>query len=191
MMARAGLTADKVVAAAADLADEAGFDHLTVSGLARRLDVRDASLYSHVRNLADLRARVALLAIGEFADRIGAAVAGRAGKDALAAFAAAYRSFAVDHPGRYAATRTPLDAETLASTDAAHRTIELTRALLRGYDLDEVGETDAVRLLRGFFHGFADLELNGAFLHGRDVSASWDRAVDALHFTLTHWGEHS
>lgn len=104
-MVRAGLTAAKVTEAAAELADEAGPDGLTVSALARRLGVRDASLYSHVKNLRDLRVRIALLASVEMTDRIGSAVAGRAGKDALIAFADAYRQYALDHPGRYAVSQ--------------------------------------------------------------------------------------
>ncbi len=51
-MARAGLTADRVVEAAADLADEVGFENVTLSALARRFGVKDASRDSrHVKNL--------------------------------------------------------------------------------------------------------------------------------------------
>nr|BFE78390.1 hypothetical protein GCM10020093_009910 [Planobispora longispora] len=103
-MARAGLTAESVTRAAADLADTVGFENLTVSALARSLRVKDPSLYSHIRSLQDLRERVALLAAGELADRIAAAVAGRAGFEALAAFADAYREYALACP---AATRRP------------------------------------------------------------------------------------
>ena len=73
-MPRAGLTTDRVVAAAADLADATGFDNVTVSALARHFGVKDASLYTHVRNLRELRVRVALLAGGELIDEIAAAV---------------------------------------------------------------------------------------------------------------------
>ncbi|MYR58959.1 TetR family transcriptional regulator, partial [Streptomyces sp. SID625] len=93
-MARAGLTADRVLAAAAELADEAGLDGVSLSALARRFGVKDASLYSHVKNLQDLRTRLALLAGGEMIEAIAAAVAGRAGRDALAAFGGAYREYA-------------------------------------------------------------------------------------------------
>ena len=84
-MARAGLTAERLTRAAAELADEVGFDQVTVSALARRFGVKDASLYSHITNAQDLQVRVALLALEELADRAAAALAGRAGKDALVA----------------------------------------------------------------------------------------------------------
>ncbi|MFD7433161.1 TetR-like C-terminal domain-containing protein [Streptomyces sp. NPDC059861] len=186
-MARAGLTVDRLVAAAADLADEVGFDQVTLSALARRFGVKDASLYSHVRNLRDLRTRMALLAGGEMIDRIAEAVAGRAGKDALAAFAGAYREYALAHPGRYAATQVRVDQDLVADAPAMRRTADITYGMLRGYGLDEPDLTDAVRLLRSSFHGFCALEASGGFGAPRDVQASWERAVDALHIALEHW----
>ncbi|MEV6382372.1 WHG domain-containing protein [Streptomyces sp. NPDC051773] len=186
-MARAGLTVDRVVEAAADLADEIGFEKVTLSALARHFGVKDASLYSHVKNLQDLRTRVALLAGGEMIDRIADAVAGRAGRDALAAFAGAYREYALDHPGRYAATQLPVDQVLVTDSPALRRTAEITYGMLRAYGLDEPDLTDAVRLLRSTFHGYCALEAGGSFGAARDVGLSWSKAVEALHMALTHW----
>jgi hypothetical protein len=149
--------------------------------------VKDASLYSHVKNLQDLRTRVAFLAGGELIDRIAVAVAGRAGKDALAAFAGAYRSYALKWPGRYAATQMRIDQSLVADSPALRRTVEITYGMLRAYGLEEPDLTDAVRLLRATFHGYCALESTGGFGAPRDVQKSWDRAVDALHVALENW----
>lgn len=186
-MPRAGLTADRVVAAAADLADEVGFENVSLSALARGFGVKDASLYSHVRNLQDLRTRVAFLAGGELIDRIAVAVEGRSGRDALAAFADAYRAYALAHPGRYAATQIRIDQSLVAASPALRRTADITYGLLRAYGLEEPDLTDAVRLLRSTFHGYCALESSGGFGAPRDVRRSWERVVDALHVALTHW----
>ncbi|CCK26572.1 transcriptional regulator [Streptomyces davaonensis JCM 4913] len=186
-MPRAGLTADRITAAAADLADEVGFEKVSLSALARQFGVKDASLYSHVRNLQDLRTRIALLAGGEMIDRIALAVAGRAGKDALAAFADAYREYALEHPGRYAATQIRVDQTLLTDSPAMRRTAEITYGMLRAYGLEEPDLTDAVRLLRSTFHGYCALESTGAFGAPRDVRRSWERAVEALHVALENW----
>src|SRR5690606_24483462 len=128
-----------------------------------------------------------LLAVAELADEVAAAVAGRAGRDALTAFAGAYRDYAKRHPGRYAAARLKLDPET-AAAGAGPRHAEMTRAILRGYALGEPDQTDAVRMLGAVFHGFVGLETAGAFgHHPRAVDASWERALDALHPALTTW----
>ncbi|MER5393035.1 WHG domain-containing protein [Saccharopolyspora sp. NPDC002686] len=186
-MARAGLTAERITEAAADMADAEGFANVTISALARHFGVKDASLYSHVRNVAELRARVAVLAAGELADRIGSAIAGRAGRDALVAFADAYRAYALEHPGRYAATQIQLAPEVVAESRGHLRCMELPYSLLRGYGLDEPAITDAVRLLRSTFHGYAHLEASGGFGHSRSVRTSWEQAVHALHIALENW----
>ncbi|MER6473913.1 TetR/AcrR family transcriptional regulator [Streptomyces collinus] len=186
-MVRAGLTVERLVVGAAELADEVGFEKVSVSALARRFGVKDASLYSHVRGLEELRTRLALHAGGELIDAIAEAVAGRAGKDALVAFAGAYRAYALRHPGRYAATQIRIDQALIADSPALRRTAEITYGMLRGYGLREPDLTDAVRLLRSTFHGYCVLESSGGFGADRRVQASWDKAVDALHLALTHW----
>ncbi|AZQ73039.1 TetR/AcrR family transcriptional regulator [Streptomyces luteoverticillatus] len=186
-MVRAGITAAKLTAAAAAMADEQGLEKVTVSALARQFGVRDASLYSHVKNLRELVVRVALLSAEEVADRIAVAVAGRAGKDALVAFADAYRDYALEHPGRYAATQRQFTPEEIGDSVGFHRNIELTYGMLRAYGLTEPDLTDAGRLLRSTFHGYIHLELSGAFGHSRPVESSWSRTLDALHMILENW----
>ncbi|AKN74489.1 TetR family transcriptional regulator [Streptomyces sp. PBH53] len=189
-MARAGLTTERLVRAGAELADEVGFEQVTVSALARRFDVKVASLYSHLRNSQDLKTRIALLALEELADRAAEALAGRSGKDALGAFAHVYRDYARAHPGRYAAARHPLDSATAAGS-AGVRIAQLTRAVLRGYDLTEPDQTHAVRLLGSVFHGYVSLETAGGFSHSApDSEESWTRILDALDSLLRTWPAH-
>ncbi|MFF7636365.1 TetR/AcrR family transcriptional regulator [Kitasatospora sp. NPDC008050] len=188
-MARAGLTPERLTQAGAELADEVGFDQVTVSELARRFDVKVASLYSHVKNSQDLRTRIALLALEELADQAAEALAGRAGKDALTALANVYRDYAREHPGRYAATQFRLDPQTAAAS-AGVRHSQMTRAILRGYDLTEPDETHAVRLLGSVFHGYVSLELAGGFSHSApDSQETWTRVLDALDALLRNWPE--
>lgn len=186
-MARAGLTADRLTRAGAELADEVGFDQVTVSALARRFDVTVASLYSHLRNSQELRTRIALLALDELAARAADALAGRAGKDALTALANVYRNYAREHPGRWAAAQLRLDRETAAAS-AGRRHADLTRAILRGYDLTEPDQTHAVRLLGSVFHGYVSLDTAGGFSHSApDTEETWSRIMDALDALLRNW----
>ncbi|WP_225726636.1 MULTISPECIES: TetR/AcrR family transcriptional regulator [unclassified Nocardia] len=187
MSPRAGLTPERIVRTAAELADEIGFEKLTLSAVARKFGVKDPSLYVHVRNLHDLRMRVALLAGTELNDRIGVAIAGRSGKDAMVAFADAYRAYALEHPGRYAATQIRMDPAEIADEPALRRSVELTASMLRGYELAEDDALDAARLLRSAFHGFATLEAQGGFAHSRPTDISWRHMLDALHLTLSQW----
>ncbi|MBO1332197.1 TetR/AcrR family transcriptional regulator [Streptomyces sp. VRA16 Mangrove soil] len=188
-MARVGLNTERLAQAGAELADEVGFEQVTVSALARRFDVKVASLYSHVRNSHDLKTRIALIALQELADRAADALAGRSGKDALTALANVYRDYAREHPGRYTAAQFRLDPETAAAS-AGPRHSQMTRALLRGYDLAEPDQTHAVRLLGSVFHGYVSLEAAGGFSHSApDSDVSWARTLDALDALLRSWPE--
>jgi AcrR family transcriptional regulator len=130
-VARAGLNPERLAQAGLELADEIGLPQVTVAAVARRFHVKPASVYSHVRSSEDLRTRMALCALTELADRAAAALAGRAGKEALVALGSVYRDYAREHPGRYDAARHPLDRET-ALASAGVRNAELTRAVLTG-----------------------------------------------------------
>lgn len=187
-MVRVGLTTERLVRAGAELADEVGFDRVTVSALARRFDVRAASLYSHVRNSQDLKTGIALLALEELADRGAAALAGRAGKDALAALANVYRDYAREHPGRFEAAGTldvPVDA---ALEVAGKRVADQALAVLRAYRVPEEERIHAARYVAGTLRGFVELEAGGAFGHRKEsLEESWTRTIDALDRSLRDW----
>ena len=178
---RAGLGTAAVVAAGADLADEIGFPELTMGRLAERLGVRTPSLYKHVVSQDDLIRRIAALALFEAADAIGAAVQGRAGRDALRAAARALRAFVLAHPGRYAAT---IGLEPTGPEDpialAAAQGMEPFTAVLRGYDIAPADTTHALRTLRSAFHGFATIEAAGGFQWSTGTDESFEWLVDLV-----------
>ena len=184
---RAGLSRERVVEEAAAVADEVGFDRLSLAAVADRLGGRLPSLYKHIDSLEGLRHDVTVRALRELADAVTPAVAGRAGEAALHALARAYRDFGHRHPGRYAATvRAPARGD--EQHDAAADTVlRVVLAVLAGYGLAGDDAIDAARALRGGLHGFVTLEAAGGFGLPRDVDRSFDRLVGALHEALTNW----
>ncbi|SDE12359.1 TetR-like C-terminal domain-containing protein [Glycomyces harbinensis] len=186
-MTRTALTAAAVVADAAALADEAGFETVSLSAVARRLGVRTPSLYSHVRDLEALLDGVAALALAELAGRVAAAIAGRAGRAALEGYAAAYRSYARESPGRWQSMQRRA-GDAVVRSDAARETVALTGAVLRGYPVPEDEHVHAIRLLGSTINGFLALERIGGFDHSEPSSEeSWSRTVDALDALLRAW----
>jgi len=176
-MPRAGLDADGVVSAAASLADAEGLDRLTLARLAARLRVRAPSLYAHVDGLPDLRRRLADRGAGALAAALQAAAAGRAGGDALAAVADAYRAYALAHPGSYAVLQL---APEVADSDAARHLVDVVVAVLRGYGLEGDDAIHAVRVIRAALHGFVLLETGAGFGLDLDLDESFARLVATL-----------
>jgi AcrR family transcriptional regulator len=145
---RAGLTTDRVVAEAAQLADEVGPGQLTLAALAARLGVRQPSLYKHVASLDSLRQLIAKRGKAEVSDVLGRAAIGLARDDALVAMAHAWRAWALDHPGLYQiAERAPApgDADHQAVAD---RTVAVIAAVMAGYGLHGDDAIDAIRAFR-------------------------------------------
>ena len=180
-MPRAGLTGADVVASAAGLADEIGFQGVTMGLLADRLGVRAPSLYKHVGGLGDVRHRLAILAVTELGETVRDAAAGRSGRDALAAVLSAIRAYVSAHPGRWAAT---IGTEYAGPDDplaaAGARVMNLIAAVLRGYGLEGEPAIHAVRTVRSALHGFVTLEREGGFGLPIAIDESYDRLIDTL-----------
>jgi AcrR family transcriptional regulator len=176
---RAGLTRDEVVISAAGLADEIGYSGVTMGLLADRLGVRPPSLYKHVGSLADVRHRLATLAMIEVGEVIRDAVQGRSGRDALAAMLTALRAYVNAHPGRYTATTgaefTGPDDPLLA---ASTRVINSISAVLRGYGIADSEMNHAIRTVRSTMHGFAMLEAARGFQWDADPDDTFEWMID-------------
>ncbi|MDP9792009.1 AcrR family transcriptional regulator [Catenuloplanes nepalensis] len=179
-MPRAGLDRATVVSAGAALADEVGLAKLTMGLLAERLGVRTPSLYKHVENLESLHRGISLLGKREFGQVLARATAGRSGADAGRAFADAWRRWALEHPGRYAAgdhLPAPGDEEELRATNEI---LQLLYDVLAGFDLPGARVVDAARALRSVLHGFTALEAAGGFGLPTDIDRSFRFLIDTV-----------
>ncbi|MEU4740455.1 TetR/AcrR family transcriptional regulator [Actinosynnema sp. NPDC023658] len=178
-MPRAGLTPALITEVGAALADEIGFDRLSMAVLAERLGVKTPSLYKHVSSQADLVHRIAVLAMTELADAIRDATQGRAGRDALVAGTRAMRSYVRGHPGRYAAANavrpTEPDGPLVAAAD---RVLDSWAAMLHGYRIDPSEKIHALRMVRTILHGFTTLEAAGGFRIDVDVDDTFTWMID-------------
>jgi AcrR family transcriptional regulator len=174
------LSADAVVAAAADLADADGPDALTLAGVAAHLGVRTPSLYNHVAGLDDLRRRLALLVMTELADRLRSAAVGLAGPDAVRALLSAARDYALAHPGRYGFVARAPDQSDTELAQAAGQVVDVFLAGLRAYGLTGDEAVHAVRALRSAVHGFVMLETGGGFGLPQDLDDSFATLVELL-----------
>ncbi len=173
MQPKARLDKAAVIQAAAELADAEGLEQLTLARLAERLSIRTPSLYNHVSGLTGLRRDLAQVGIHELNARLTRAVMGKAGDEAVAALAQAFRAFAKEHPGLYAATVHPTDADDQAWQPAARTVVEVVAAVLAAYGLQGDEAIHAIRGLRAALHGFIALETSGGFGIPLDLDESF------------------
>lgn len=184
---RAGLNTDRVVTEAAELADEAGLDNLTLAALAARLGVRQPSLYKHVASSDALLRLISMRGKAELGNVLARAAIGRARDDALVAMASAWRAWALDHPGRYQAAQRPPVPGDADDESVSVGAIQVLEVVMDGYGLGGDDSTDAIRAFRAGVHGFVSLEASGAFALPASVDRSFDRLVHALVRALSSW----
>jgi AcrR family transcriptional regulator len=172
-MPRAGLNTSEVVAAAAQLADEAGIGSVSLAAVAGRLGVKAPALYKHVKGIDDLRRGIATLAMTELGEVLRDALQGKSGADAIGAFFMVVQSYIAKHPGRYEATT---GAEFRGQDDpllvAATRVIGSIRAVLSGYGIRPAELDHAIRMLRCTIHGYAMLQAANGFQWSNDPDES-------------------
>jgi AcrR family transcriptional regulator len=180
MNARAGLDRKKIVQAAAALADEDGLNTLSMAALASRLGVRAPTLYHYFDGLNGLKSALSIAALEDLSARLGRAVMGKAGDEAVLSLAHSLRSFAHEHPGLYDAVQRAPDDTDPAWQAAGQETVEIMVRALSAYELTQDDALHAVRMLRSIVHGFVSLELHGGFGLPLDVDETFRRLLAAL-----------
>jgi AcrR family transcriptional regulator len=179
-MARAGLTPERVLDAAAQIADMEGHDAVSLARVAAELGVRPPSLYKHIDGLDAVRRGLALRGITEASRRVQLATVGKARDEALYAFADAYWQFARERPGLYAASlraARPGEKDVAAASEALLGTV---LAVLAGYGVRDADALHATRGLRAIIHGFVSLDAAGGFRLTLDLEESFHRLLAAF-----------
>jgi len=179
-MPRMGLDAERVVDAAAGIADAEGLEAVTLARVAGELGVRAPSLYNHVDGRDDVLRAIAVRGVRELTSALRQAAVGRSSADALTAAARAYRAYARAHPGRYAATVAAPTRGDEEHRAAASEAVDVMLAVMRGWDLEGDDAIHAVRAFRSAVHGFVAIEAADGFGMAVDVDASFDRLVATL-----------
>lgn len=180
MIKRPGLDKAVIAQAAGQLADEIGFGELTLSRVAVHLSVRTPSLYNHIEGLEGLRRELSLLGMNELNRGLQRAAIGKSKHEALASMLQAYRVYAKERPGVYAATLRAPEQDDLQVQSAAQAIVDTVLTVLEPYEL---GYDEAMHVIRGFraiAHGFASLEVAGAFGIDLETDESYQQLVSAF-----------
>ncbi len=174
-----GLDREQVIDEAAALADESGAQAVTLAALAARLGIRSQSLYAHVEGLDGLRRDLAVLGQQELAERLGHAVMGRSGEDALRSLCDAYARFAADRPGLYACSqRAPGEDPALTRTTGA--ATAPWQAVLQSFGLSKSEVEHFHRALWAALHGFVTLREQGLMTRSVSPDRSFTLMVDVF-----------
>lgn len=136
--------------------------------IASQLGIRAPSLYKHFPDKEAIEVELMATGFAELGDALETAVAGSS--QPVADVAAAYRSWALEHPHLYRLlTNRPLPRDRLPAGVEARAARPL---------LDAVGgNLAAARAVWGLAHGLVSLQLADRFPPGAHVDAAWEAGI--------------
>lgn len=160
-----GLNREMLVDAAKELIEQDGFSEFSMRKLAENLNVKTASLYTHIESMEALFTEVGLEALKNQRDCLLNAVGERHGDAAVMALAEGYQQFASEHAELYRLILQMPSGDDATLKEAAAMTAEPFMRVLADFHLTEEQRMHWQRVLRGLMHGFVSVEQAGYFSH--------------------------
>lgn len=176
-----GLNKEIVVETAKELIEEIGFNDFSMRKLADKLEVKTASLYTHIESMEMLFTEVGLSALKEQHDYLLNAIAEKEGDDAVKTLAVAFRCFSIEHPALYQMIMQIPSGNNETLKKAAAMITEPFMIVLNNYQISDEQKMHWQRVIRGMMHGFVSEEQAGYFSHYPvTIEESYKIAINCL-----------
>ena len=178
---KAGLDKDKIIEAAAKMADEKGIANVTLKVLATELGIKSPSLYKHFSGgLDELNKELMLYGWHSLESELTRAAIGKAKDDAIIAICYAYRHFVAEHKGLFEAMQWYNMYQSEEHLQATQGIVSILFQVLEAYGLAEEQKVHIVRMLRGFLQGFASTESHGGYGNPTPINDTFDFAIKTI-----------
>lgn len=179
-MARAGLDKDTVIEKAAQLANHAGFENITLKILADSLNVQPPSLYNHIKGLEDLQNQLMLYGWRHMEERMSEAAVGVSGYDAWEAVCRAFYGYATENPGVFSAMLWYNKYHNDEAGEVMEKLFSLCYRITASLNISEENCNHLIRTFRAFLEGYSLLVNKNAFGHPVSIEDSFDISLKAL-----------
>ena len=165
-MAKKGINREIIFEEAKSLIEEKGYDKFSLRELAIQLDVKPASLYSHIKGIEEINIAISEIAAKSMEEAIKKAVCGKTSDEAFVSGINAYRDFAMKNPELYKAFihMPSLNDERIMHT--GFKSFLPLVEIIKEYNLSKEDTLNYIRALRAMMHGFIELTNNGFMQRG-------------------------
>lgn len=180
MASRMKLDFQIVLQKASDLVDQKGLDDLSLTLLAKELQIRPPSLYNHVDNLSDLKQALAIQGTKKLYENLVEAAVGKSGDEAVRSMGNAYVKFVRTHPGLYDASNRFPNPEDVELQQWQKAIVDIVLKVFEFYNLKGDLAIHMVRGLRSILHGFTSIEQSGGFRIPLDIDTSFSILIETF-----------
>ena len=164
----------------ANIANEIGFDKLSLKLIAQRLNIKSPSLYNHVSSLDDVKQKIMIYGWKKLQDEIIYSATGVTGYDALKNMCYAFYNFATNNKGVFTAMLWYNKYESEVLYDATKKLFDMIFKIMKPLNITDSNINHIIRTLRGFLEGFSLLVNNNAFGSTISVKESFDLSLDVI-----------
>ncbi len=178
---------NRILETAMGIANEEGWDSLSVKKIADQLSVTSAALYKHFESFEDLKIHLSLICFQEISEMLEEVIQVRANSSAqLEYLALLLRKFALKKPGLFQASMFRGEKEPKELTTLRTRSQKLLRDLFRDYAIPEDKLLSVSRSFRALIFGILSLEIRRSFGLPEKPEESFKEAVSIFLAGLTN-----
>lgn len=172
---------DKVIIeTAAALANEVGLDHLTLKGIAERLNIKSPSLYNHISSLDQVKEKLMIYGWEQIEALMIESAVGVTGYHALKCMCYAFYHYATKNKGVFNAMLWYNKYETEENMQATTKLFTMLFKVMQTLELSDDLINHTIRTLRGFLEGFSLLVNNHAFGNPLSIEESFDISLEVI-----------
>ena len=179
-MARMGLDKNSIIYRAAQLANDVGFENITLKILARDLHIQPPSLYNHIEGLDDLKKELMIYGWHQMENQILEAVAGISGYEAIEVICRTFVKYATENPGVFNAMLWYNKFENDEANNATKKLFSVVFKVFSSLNISQEDSEHLMRTFRSFLEGFALLVNHNAFGNPISINDSLDLSLKVL-----------
>lgn len=179
-MSRADIDKSVIINKAVELANEIGFEKVTLKLLASNLNIKPPSLYNHINGLEDLQKEVMLYGWKQLEERVIEAAIGVTGYDALEAMGRTFYKYATENSGVFDAMLWYNKFQSDEMQDATKRIFSVIYKIFSTLNISQENCDHLIRTYRAFLEGYILLVNNNAFGHPLSIEGSFEISLKVL-----------
>lgn len=179
-MSRADIDKSVIINKAVELANEIGFEKVTLKLLASNLNIKPPSLYNHINGLEDLQKEVMLYGWKQLEERVIEAAIGVTGYDALEAMGRTFYKYATENSGVFDAMLWYNKFQSDEMQDATKRIFSVIYKIFSTLNISQENCDHLIRTYRAFLEGYILLVNNNAFGHPLLIEDSFEISLKVL-----------
>lgn len=179
-MPRIGLTHEKVIEEAANLANKKGLSYVTISSLAEFLGVKKPSLYNHIKSQEDIYEGIMIYGWKNGVQPIAENLHENNPQKALKKYARAFYKYALDNPGIFEAMLWYNKYKSPELIEASEKIYDFFFAQTDKMNIDRESANHLLRTFRAFLEGFLLLVIHNSFGNPISIEESFELSLDVL-----------